>query len=147
MTHKKTLIQCGINLIGTISPILIAIIIHITSGTWTGLDTYYTEGQLYIISAALLTSSAYFFFLHKIRITDRNSILFWVTWSLVLLSSLLYALLFVEKFSNERFLKYSSYAIILVTLILYYVASFTNQLKIDVSGEDRERTNKIMDKL
>src|SRR5690554_5566833 len=107
--HKETIVFCIVSLLGNLLPLLLGLLFYTANlDSWTGWNIFYGDGQFYLYSASLLTSSAYIFYTYKVRNTDWNSILLLATGILILTVSIFYAWKLAESNNNLLFVRNSS---------------------------------------
>ena len=146
--HQETLIFCFVSLFGNLLPLLLGLLFYVANiNQWEGWNIFFVDGQFYLYSASLLTSSAYIFYTYKIRNTDLNSILLLITGILILIGSLLYAWKLAKSNNNIVFVKYSSAILFAITLLLYYYSNLLNNRKIDVIASQKKGVEDILKKL
>lgn len=146
--YKEALFFSVITLFGNLLPLLLGLLFYAANiNQWTGWDIFYGDGQFYLYSASLLTSSVYIFFTFKIRNTGLNSILFFISSFLLLIVSIFYAFKLADSNNNEPFLRYSSILVFITTIGIYYYSNLVNQKNVDVVQSQKEGVKKILDNL
>jgi len=147
--HKNTVVGFIVTLFANLLPLVIGMLCVVAGGTWSGLNQFYGSGEFYIYSTALLGPSCLVFYTYKKKNYDKFSLMFLSSLFIAFVSSFLYALLIVDKVKYSQALSFSSYAILCLTIVIYYYASLTDQAKRspDVVGQEREGVDKIMNQL
>lgn len=146
--HNETIVFCIVSLLGNLLPLLLGLLFYTANlDSWTGWKIFYVDGQFYLYSASLLTSSAYIFYTYKIRNTDLNSILLLITGILILTVSIFYAWKLAESNNNILFVRNSSVVVFLFTLFLYYYSNLLSNKKIDVIAAQKKGVQDILDQL
>ena len=146
--HTETIVFCTVSLLGNLLPLLLGLLYYAANlDSWTGWNIFYGDGQFYLYSASLLTSSAYIFYTYKVRNTDWNSILLLVTAILMLTVSIFYAWKLAGSNNNLLFVRNSSVVVFLSTLFLYYYSNLMSNKKIDVVAAQKKGVQEILDKL
>jgi hypothetical protein len=137
-----------VSLFGNLLPILLGLLFYLANlDMWNGWNIFYGDGQFYLYSASLLTSSAYIFYTYKVRNTDLNSILFFISGIIILIVSIFYAWKLAESNNNIIFVRNSSIIIFSITLILYYYSNLLSNKKIDVIAAQKKGVQDILDQL
>ncbi len=147
--HKNTVVGFSVTLFANLLPMVIGMLGVIAGGTWNDLSQFYGSGEFYIYSTALLGPSCLVFYTYKQKNYDKFSLLFLTSLFIAFVSSFLYALLIVDKVRYSKALSFSSYAILGVTVLIYYYASLTDQAKRapDVVGQERKGVVDLMNQL
>jgi hypothetical protein len=146
--HTETIVFCIVSLLGNLLPLLLGLLFYTANlDSWTGWNIFYGDGQFYLYSASLLTSSAYIFYTYKVRNTDWNSILLLATGILILTVSIFYAWKLAESNNNLLFVRNSSVVVFIFTLVLYYYSNLLSNKKIDVIAAQKKGVQEILDKL
>ena len=146
--HKEAFFFSVVSLLGNLMPLLLGLLFYAANiNQWTGLNIFYEDGQFYLYSASLLTSSGYIFFTYKIRNTGWNSILFFFSSFLLLVVSIFYAFKLADSNNNEPFILYSSMTVFIITIAIYYYSNLVNQKKVDVVKTQKEGVQEILDNL
>lgn len=143
MKHGQTIFFCVVTLIGSLSPSIITFVTYLAKGEVINSELFYSQGEFFIYAAALLTSAAYVLFNHKIRTTDVYSILFLISTCLIVFAAIMYTLVSVNSFTNLKFLKISSYSIVIITISIYYYANLISITSTDVVEKDHDNINRI----
>jgi len=146
--HKETIIFCIVSLIGNLLPLLLSLLFYAANlDSWNGWKIFYGDGQFYLYSASLLTSSSYIFYTYKIKNTELISLLLLISGILILVSSILYAWKLSDSNNNLIFIKISSIILFIITLILYYYSNLLNNKKVDVLEAQKRGVQTILDEL
>lgn len=146
--HLETIVFCIINLLGNLLPLLLGLLFYAANlESWTGWNIFYGDGQFYLYSASLLTSSCYIFYTYKIRNTDWNSILLLISGILILIVSIFYAWKLANSNNNIDFVRNSSTLTFVFTLIIYYYSNLVSNKKVDVVAAQKKGVQEILDKL
>lgn len=146
--HKETIVFCVVNLVGNLLPLLLGLLYYTANlDKWTGWNIFYGDGQFYLYSASLLTSSAYIYYTYKIRNTDWNSMLLLLSGVLILAVSVFYAWKLADSNNNIKFIRNSSVVVFASTLLLYYYSNLLSNKKIDVIAAQKKGVQEILDKL
>lgn len=146
--HKETIVFCIVSLLGNLLPLLIGLLFYIPNfSNWQGWNIFYADGQFYLYSASLLTSSAYIFYTYKVKNTDTNSFLFFLSSLLVLIISIFYAWQLANLNNDIEVIRNTSMSVFAITLILYYYSNLLNNKKIDVVAAQKKGVQEILDKL
>lgn len=146
--HKETIVFCLVSLLGNLLPLLLGLLYYTAnSDSWEGWDLFYGDGQFYLYSASLLTSSAYIFYTYKVRNADWTSIRLLITGVLILVVSIFYAWKLAESNNNVLFVRNSSVIVFVFTLMLYYSSNLMSNQKIDVVAAQKKGVQDILDQL
>jgi hypothetical protein len=147
--HKDAMVRYVVTLAANLAPLWLGMAYVIWHSSWIGLSQFYESGEFYIYSAALLGPAFLVFFDYKKKIYDRFSLLSLVCMGVAGLSAVFYTFLLADKANPGAPPSFSSYAILVITLLIYYYASYTDIAKRapDVVGEERAAVEKIMDQL
>ncbi|SFW76123.1 hypothetical protein SAMN02927921_04072 [Sinomicrobium oceani] len=146
--HQETFVFCLVSLCGNLLPILLSLLYYTANmNIWSGWEIFYNDGQFYLYSASLLTSTAYIFYTYKVRNTDSNSILLLITCFLVLIVSIFYAWKLAGSNNDLSFIRVSSIAVFILTILLYYYSNLLQNKKIDVIAAQKKGVQEILDKL
>jgi len=146
--HKDPIIFTIVTLIGNLFPTLLSVLIFSldpnNSHEWNKL---YNQGQFYLYSAAILTTSAYTFYTFKLKNTDWNSILCLISGFIIIIASIFYLLNLLGFNNNPTVLFKTSFIIFPITVCIYYYSNYINPLRVDLNQSQRDDINKIMDQL
>jgi len=148
-SHKNTIVFFVVTLVANLLPLLLGVLIAVVREKWSGLEPFYSGGEFYIYSAALLGSSCYIFYTLKKKNYDKLSLLFFLSGFIGLASSLLYALLIADKAQfSQAVLTPTSYGILTYAVFIYYYAELTDQRKgVNVGAQERKDIDDIKGEL
>ena len=154
-THKSTITSYIINLAGSLMPLWLGALLFFAFDKWLGWGVFFDNGEFYLYSASLITPSAYILFTYKQKNYDLLAILFWLAILLLVISAVLFTAITATQSLTEKliisinptFLGYSSISIFIASAIIFYVASYTQNARIDIAGKSREEINQIMNEI
>ena len=154
-THKSTITSFIINLVGSLMPLWFGALIFFAFDKWLGWSVFFDNGEFYLYSASLITPSAFILFTYKQKNYDLLAILFWISILILVVSAGLFTAITATQSLTDKlvlsinpsFLGYSSLIIFIVTVIIFYIASYTQNARIDVGGKHREEINQIMNEI
>lgn len=144
--HQDVVFYCLVTIAGNVLPLLLGMLFY-AANEWEGWNVFYRDGQFYLYSASMLAASAYIFFTHKVFNTDRISWFFMITAFLMLGVSALYGFILSNSNNNLVFVKWTSIAVFVITLIIYYYSNYFQNEKVDVIEARRRDIASITDNL
>ena len=132
-------------------PLWLGALLFIAFDRWVSWSIFFDNGEFYLYSASLITPSAYILFTYKQKNYDLLAILFWLSILILIISAVLFTAITATQsltdkliiMINPAFLNYSSIVIFLFSIIIYYVANYTQNSRIDVGEKHRQEINKI----
>ncbi|MCU0344647.1 MAG: hypothetical protein MUF28_12595 [Ignavibacterium sp.] len=151
-THKNTITAYIINLAGSLMPLWLSALLFFAFDRWLGWGVFFDNGEFYLYSAALITPSAYILFTYKQKNYDPLAILFWISILILIISAVLFtAITATQSLTNKliisinpSFLSYSSIIIFLFSIVVFYIANYTQNSRIDIGEKHRQEIGKIM---
>jgi hypothetical protein len=154
-THKYTITAYIISLAGSLMPLWLGAILFFAFDSWLGWSVFFDDGEFYLYSASIITPSAYILFTYKQKNYDSYALLFWFSILILIFSAGLFtAITATQALSNNtpvkinpKFLGYSSLIIFLISVIIFYIASYAQNSRIDVGETHRQEINQIMNDL
>ena len=147
-SHKETIPFFIVTCIGSLFPLLIGVIFLAKKGDAIELKIFYSAGEFYLYSAAFLTSAGYIFYNYKEKNYDIYSIFCLIAAIIVVLDAVIYALLISDnKNTDKNFIRWTSIIFLLVSFLVYYIASYLNIKNIEFLKAERKATDKIKNQL
>lgn len=109
---------------------------------------FYSNGEFYLYSNALIASSFFIYFKNKVKVTDLSSLFSILTFVLVFFIALLYTTRLNSDHALIPFMKWASICTMLLALPLHFYAQiiFSKQSP-DVGAQRREEQENIMEEL
>lgn len=144
--HKNTVTFIIINLFGSLMPLWLGALLLIAFSKWTGGSVFWNDGEFYLYSAALFTQSAYILLNYKSKNYDWFAILSWLSIIILVISAVLFsglttslAIFESEKSQfNQVFLRKTSTWAFIISVMIFYVASYVQNYDQDLGMKHRK---------
>ncbi|MEH6537751.1 MAG: hypothetical protein V7719_15225 [Psychroserpens sp.] len=139
--QKLSFLNTAFSLFFNLLPFWIGLLYIISIGKWTDWSRFYSNGEFYLYSVSLISSSYLIYHNNKLKATDLSSFFSIFSLFLIVIVSILYALLSASPQVNG-FIKWASILAILLAIPIFFHSQLISNRKspdvVEARGEEQE---------
>lgn len=142
--QKLSFLNTAFSIFFNLLPFWIGLLYIVSIGKWTDWSRFYANGEFYLYSVSLISSSYLIYHNNKLKATDLSSVFSIFSLFLIVIVSILYALLSASPQING-FIKWASIiAIFLAVPIFFHSQIISNRNSPNVSEKRSQEQETIM---
>lgn len=134
--QKLSILNTAFTLFFNLLPFWIGLLYIISIGKWTDWSRFYANGEFYLYSVSLISSSYLIYHNNKIKATDLSSFFSIFSLFLIVIISILYALLSATPQINT-FIKWVSIIAIFLAIPIFFHSQIISNRKSPNVGQTR----------